>query len=499
MLNRLNSAAAVLCFGWLAVSNSSFGAELDDLILRSFEETGTTGGAVVVLKGGAIDHIGHYGLASVELQAQVTPETVFQIASSTKAFGGVAIMMLVEDGALTLDQPIGEILTDLPERWRNVTVRHIMTHTSGLPDLWAGPGQMVGDTPDAILEALRDRETMFEPGARWRYNQAGYLLAGLIIQKLTGMTFAEFCEARIFEPLGMSSAEFGGVGTLVPNRASTYGPDSQGRPRPFLDGTYELAGIAPAAGLNLTAADLAKFVGALSRGELLTSESIVEMWRPVTLNDGTEFRYKDETVGYGIGWSSTHYTSGHVGFGHDGGMTNAFEHFPEDDLTVIVLTNWVNPNGPPMELLERLGRHYIPDLRSFPSAVAAFRELIDNEPESTATVQTARQLIMEQWSNKNALTTLLLMLAERDRLHEGIAAVALDASIQLLELTADDPMIAFYVKAWSHYYLGDFEAAIMCARQSFDEATSDGARNEIQQVIRRFEEAAGADKVSKRE
>ena len=126
---------------------------------------------------------------------------------------------------------------------------------------------MLADTPAAIVRALADLPMRARPGDRWAYNQSGYLLAGMIVRKLSGTRFDEFCRKRIFEPLGMSTARFGGSKVLIPGRATYYEKDDQGRLRPYFDGVYTLAGVAPAAGLNVSVKDMARFVIALEGGK----------------------------------------------------------------------------------------------------------------------------------------------------------------------------------------------------------------------------------------
>ena len=185
------------------------------------------------------------------------------------------------------------------------------------------------------------------PGADWQYNQLGYLLAGLVVRGATNQRFDAYCRRRIFEPLGLGTAVFGGRDTAVPGRATYYEFDGAGALGVYTGGLYPFAGVAPAAGLNLTARELARFDAALTRGELLEPGALETMWAPARLSSGKEARYRTGTMGYACGWTLIHY-SGHTARGHDGGHTNAYFRFEPDGLTVIVLTNLVDRDGPPL-------------------------------------------------------------------------------------------------------------------------------------------------------
>jgi len=156
-----------------------------------------------------------YGLANVEFSVPVTGDTAHQLASATKIFTGTAIMMLVEEGKLSLDDSVVKLLPGLPASWSNVTVQHLLTHTSGIPDWFeasAGPRGNILDlraSRDDIIKKISAEPVEFQPGEKWSYNQSGPVLLAMIVEKVAGRGFEDFLDQRIFKPLAMKTTRFG--------------------------------------------------------------------------------------------------------------------------------------------------------------------------------------------------------------------------------------------------------------------------------------------------
>lgn len=322
--------------------------------------------ALAVVRDGKVVKEKAYGLANIELNVPATVETVFLIASVTKLFTATAIMALVEEGRLSPDDKIRKLLPGLPLKWNGVTVRHLLTHTSGLPDVSLGEDTdaVIAETRAGALKKLPGMKMPFRPGAKWSYNQTNYMLLAMIIEKISGKTFEEFMTDRFFRPLGMNSTSFGDSLMIIPHRASGYTRfERQTDEAVSPDRVWNYHNVIPsylnnAAGLNTTAGDLAKWDIALSEGRILRQSTLNQMWTAVKLNDGKVFRL-EEALGYGYGWLVDD-TPQHKSVGHTGGAAAGYIRYLDDKISVIVLTNCQGAG--PEELISGVAALYAPAL-----------------------------------------------------------------------------------------------------------------------------------------
>ena len=317
-------------------------------IFRDAWPAGRPGGAVLVTRGNEVLYEAAYGLANVELGVRLEPDMVFRLASITKQFTAAAIMMLVEDGKVALDDPITKFLPDYPMQGHQVTVEHLLTHTSGIVSYTGIPGYMKSKlradlTVEQLVDVFDELPMEFAPGSRFKYNNSGYILLGAIIEKAGSMSYAEFLEARIFGPLGMSQSYYG-ESQLIPRRVAGYQGDADNlQNAEFLSMTQPYA----AGSLLSTVADMARWNRALFSGEVVKADSLQKMTTAYTLNDG-----KDTGYGYGLSPSTLRGfpTIGHGGDIH--GFATQAIYLPEQDVYVVVLDN--SPNeGPQPGLLAR--------------------------------------------------------------------------------------------------------------------------------------------------
>src|SRR5215216_3458781 len=183
-----------------------------DALLQAAYQPNEPGAAVIALKDQQPVFRKGYGLANLELHVPITPDTVFRLASVTKQFTAVAILMLMEQGKLALQDPITRFLPDYPTHDHTITVEHLLTHTSGIrsytdmpewPPLWRKDFS-VGE----LIDSFKDQPMQFAPGTRWAYNNSGYVLLGAIIEQLSGLSYAQFVQQHIFEPLGMRQSYY---------------------------------------------------------------------------------------------------------------------------------------------------------------------------------------------------------------------------------------------------------------------------------------------------
>ena len=363
MLKQILSLA-ILFPAALAAQNS----KLDSFMREQMKKQGIPGASVVVLKNGKVLASRSYGLSNIELAVPVTSKTVFPVASITKTFTGTAVMTLVEQGRLSLDDKVRTLLPELPESWNRVTVRQLLGHTSGLPDVIVNPvtGTWLGDTRADALRKLAEMPLQGAPGDAWSYNQTNYMLLGMIVEKISGSTFDDFIIQRIARPLGLGSVSYGDSRVIVPNRGSWYSMIewSEGRPKRAKAAypawiTYP-SFIHTAAGLNMTALDLARFAEAVAHGRIIRPATLEQMWSAVRLNDGTTFRM-EKTLGVGLGWLVDDVPE-HRAVGGTGGSAVAFRHYRNDDLTIVVMTNLqgIDPDA----MTDSIAAFYIPALAS---------------------------------------------------------------------------------------------------------------------------------------
>jgi D-alanyl-D-alanine carboxypeptidase len=309
-----------------------------DSVLRAAYPADQPGAAAIVVRDGQVLLRAGYGMADLEHGIAMRPEHIFRIGSITKQFTGAAVLMLAQEGRLTLDDPLTRFFPDWP-RGEAVTVRQLLGHTSGIRSYtgmseWV-PTRRTDLSLAELMSLFRDEPYDFEPGERWSYNNSGYILLGAIIEQVSGVTYADFVETRIFDRLGMSSSSFGNASRITPNRIPGY--SRQGDEwvnSEFLSMTHPHA----AGSLLSTVDDLARWDAAIARGDLLGEAGWRAAFTPVLLNDGRDTRYG---AGWALGRIGSHVTVEHGG-GINGFITNAIR-VPEAGLFVAVLANSDSP------------------------------------------------------------------------------------------------------------------------------------------------------------
>jgi CubicO group peptidase (beta-lactamase class C family) len=296
-------------------------------------ESDIPGASVAVVRGDTVVHQSDYGVVDRTTERPVSDSTIFQLASATKIFAGVGVMMLQEEGRLALGDSIHAHLPDLPAAWRGVTIRQAMSHTSGLPSLIdPQTGDLIeGSTMEAAWQAAKQKRLQDATTRTWRYNQTGYEVVRRIIERRTEQSWEAFAEKRIFAPSGMRSTFF--LGDPAPDSSRVATPYREGYQAFDFNDAYEYY-IPTAAGLFSTTGDLARFARALGSNDLLGEAARETMWTSAPFEESTI----DAVEGYGIGWTVDEQ-DGHRRVWHSGGGKAVFMHYPDDALTVIFLTN----------------------------------------------------------------------------------------------------------------------------------------------------------------
>lgn len=280
-----------------------------------------------------------YGLANLELQVPTHNHSVYELGSLTKSFTATAVMLLAVDHLLRLDDPITTYLStnSAPSSWNTITIQHLLTHTGGITrdgitDYWSTPHLMRQEySREQLLKLLTATVLDFAPGTEHRYSNAGYFLLGLIIEAVTGQTFAQVLAARIFDPLGMTETHINDRQILIPHRVAGYVWNELGwENAPVIGLSHHFAD----GGIASSIMDIAKWEAALTNGTLLSAEHLRQMWSPHALADGS-------LIDYGYGWMRMHQ-EGHQLVAHGGaipGFTAYMARFLERGVSVVVLTN----------------------------------------------------------------------------------------------------------------------------------------------------------------
>ncbi len=321
-------------------------ASIADFTLSRRIDQNAPGIAVLVARNGSIVFKKGYGLAHAEKGIQIKPETIFRIGSVTKQFVASAILKLKETGMLSLDDRLDKYIPDFP-RGNEVSIHHLLTHTSGIRTYTSTPDFMSKVTqyidPDSVVSHIKTLGFSFDPGSSWEYSNSGYFLLGMILQKITGLTWGDYLEKIFFDPLGMDHTGVYSNGTVYENEATGY---SYGDEKASIALDWNMSRAGGAGALYSNVRDLFLWNEGIFKGGILSQASLDAAFTPVRLNDGTTPAPLGNS-GYGYGWSIG-TVRGLKEIGHSGGLNGFNTHllrYPEQDLTVAVLCNCL-PNMP---------------------------------------------------------------------------------------------------------------------------------------------------------
>jgi D-alanyl-D-alanine carboxypeptidase len=305
--------------------------------------------SIVVVRGRDTLVSEGYGLIDLENAVPATPHSVYRIGSITKQFTSAAVMQQVEAGKVRLDDSIGTYLPSLPARWHGVTVRQLLNHTSGIPsytDLGPRWLRRIGEfmSPDTLVGLTANDSLNFAPGTGWRYDNSGYVILGMLVEKVTGKSYAQYLKERVFAPAGLTETMYCSNAPIIPHRAQGYGKDSSGwRNAAFIDMSQPFS----AGALCSSALDLARWNHALGSGRVVSAASYKAMTSP----SGTAL---PRHYGFGLVADTL---AGHRIIQHGGGIpgfSTANAWFPDDSLSVTVLPN--GEGARPDRLLSNIAR-----------------------------------------------------------------------------------------------------------------------------------------------
>ncbi len=331
---------------------------VDDYLKAQMAAKHIPGLSVAVVQDGSMVKTAAYGLSDTAAKTPATLDTVYGLGSCTKPFTAVAVLQLMEAGKVSLDAPISRYLDGLPASWNAITVRELLTHTSGLPNYrplldLAKLSDPKYNQPNAVVSLLASKPLNFPPGTRYEYSNTNYHLLGQLIEKISGQSYGAYLASHQFQPAEMTATRLSDPPALLPNQAVGYNWDGKRRlPNAVFLPSHLDTGDS---GLLSTAGDLAKWTTALASGNLLSTTTLTQMIAPGTLTDGTP-------VTYGLGLVVSQY-KGQPLVGHSGavpGYSSSIFYFPDSHLAVILLCNLFD--GTPLTDSMALGvaKSYLP-------------------------------------------------------------------------------------------------------------------------------------------
>src|SRR5580658_8056329 len=353
----------------LAASTSSSpadeGTKVDAYARAEMQRERIPGLALGVYRDGKIVKAEGYGIANLEWDAPVKPDTLFQSGSVGKQFAATAVMMLVEEGKVGLDDPVQKYFPDAPDSWKNIKIRNLLSHTSGLGEYENGP-RTKPDGPfylrldmneDELYKRITAMPMDFQPGEDWRYRNTNYVLLGILIHKVTGKFYGDYLQERIFKPLGMTATRIISERDIIPRRAAGYELDKgELKNQEWVSPTFNSTADGT---LYFTVLDLEKWDAALYTEKLVKRSSLDQMWTVMKLNNG-----QPNKASYGFAWEIKQI-NGHKVIEHGGawqGFTCDISRYVDDKLTVVVLTNLDAGHAQPGKIAHTVAGLYVPAL-----------------------------------------------------------------------------------------------------------------------------------------
>lgn len=338
------------------------------IIKERMESKNVPGLAFLIARNGKIIDEGYFGKANLEMDVDVSKNSVFAIASMSKTYTAAAILLMAEKGQLRLDDPVKKYIPEAPDTWNPITIKHLLTHSSGLVEDWSlydwntsNELFLKTQTDNDFLKVHFENELKFEPGTDISY-ASGHFILGIVIERITGESYGDYLEKHIFQPLSLNETFVDHPYKIIPHRVSgyfDYDPDKINSPMTGLGNGILIAPVAYGrgdVGIRTTANDLLKFYDSLFTGALLNESSKQSMFDPATLDNG-------DFISTGAGWMN--WPLGGIAISeHSGGFRTGFSSqalvVPKDRFAVIILTNLFG--GASFPLAQELASLYYPEL-----------------------------------------------------------------------------------------------------------------------------------------
>jgi CubicO group peptidase (beta-lactamase class C family) len=323
-----------------------------DATMAYMRETGVVGCSVAIAEKGRIVYSSGFGFADLENPAEARPETLFRLASISKPITAVAVMKLVERGLVDLKSDIRQYVPEFPDKGQVITVEQVLNHTSGIRH-YKGDEFASTKRYDSVLDSLKifqDDPLVHVPGQAYTYTTYGYTLLARLIENVSKVPFPDFVRDEVFLPAGMAASRVDDATAIIPNRAKGYreGPDKKAINSNFADTSYKWAG----GGMLSTAPDMARFGISLLAGTLLSRDSVARMWTTASLPDGRLTRYG---LGFHVNQLEGRRLISHTG--SQQGTQTAMLIFPEEQVVIVVLTNYESHRA--MDLARRISEAWL--------------------------------------------------------------------------------------------------------------------------------------------
>lgn len=378
MLKRISKQLTVvflLLFAWqqpAMAATPDLAQRIDDIVKSVMQKGPYPGMVIAVEKDGDVIYNKGHGFADLENNVAMTPDAVFAVGSVTKSFTGLAIMQLVEAGKVSLDAPVSTYLPDYPEPGRSIAIRHLLNHTSGIPNyvhLPEFPKNPRRDyTHEEMLAFFQTKPLLFAPGTAFSYSNSNTYLLGMIIEKVSGKDYPTYVADNILKPLDLQNTYYGDYTRLIKNRVSGYKPAAGG----FVNATQYSPTVPFSAGAMMsTAADLLKY----RRGVFESAAVSAEVRKLITTRDKL---ITGEVVSYALGCLVVDKFEGHAKISHAGdvfGFSAHYAYYPDDNVTIAVLTNGQGATMPPVSIEHKVAREVLG------IAQPAIRNLVPTETE----------------------------------------------------------------------------------------------------------------------
>ncbi len=347
---------------------------IDKFVAETIKQRKIPGLSIAVIRDGKVIKASGYGLANLELQTPATKDTVYEIGSISKQFAAEAVMLLVEEGKIDLDDSIRKYLpANAPDIWQKITVRNLLNHTSGLKD-WTEIKEFSYRreySAEEFIDLVKSFPLTFQPNNNWLYSNTNLPLIGIIVEKAGGKSFEDFVNERIIKPLNFASIRFKHQEDVVANRATGYvlRDDVWKNGEPFRPKI-----IAPSGGILASAVDLAKWWEAVFQGRVVKQTSLEQMLKPTKINDG-------RNVAHGFAFFMDSF-NGHKIVQHFGSTVGGFgsivKYYPNEKITVAVINNLEDGGVGSEYIAKRVANFYIPG-----AFVGGMKEVIDANQTQT--------------------------------------------------------------------------------------------------------------------
>jgi CubicO group peptidase (beta-lactamase class C family) len=402
----MKGSVVFLCAILLAAGTSSspadLGMKVDAYVRGEIEREGIPGLALGVYRDGMMVKAEGYGLANLEWDVPVKADTLFQSGSVGKQFTATAVMMLVEEGKVGLDDRVQKYFPDAPDSWKNIKIRNLLSHTSGLGE-YENAARTKPDGPfylrldmneDELYKRITAMPMDFQPGEDWRYRNTNYVLLGILIHKVTGKFYGDYLEERIFKPLGMTATRIISDRDIIPHRAAGYElVKGQLKNQEWVSPTFNSTADGA---LYFTVLDLGKWDAALYTEKLLKRSSFEQMWTVAKLDSG-----QPNKANYGFAWGIKQVND-HKVIEHGGawqGFTTHIARYVDDKLTVVILTNLDAGHAQPAKIAHRVAGMYVPALMPVER-----KAIEDKEPQTAILVRNLLQEIADGKADADRFT-----------------------------------------------------------------------------------------------